>query len=619
MGPPHLGSGFQDARSGSPLVCLTRLVEGLGVGSLIYVRRSAATGVIRAGRDLWLVLATLTPTFAVLAGVGLLALFRDSPIVGAATTALAVSLFAIGIVLLAEPGQARTGVAMIFAAVLLVASWANEWQVGPLPLLSQVVGPTWFVAAGWALYRYPDEATARGDRWIFGVMLAWVVVTPWLTTVVSLPEWYGFAPGAWWPTLWPNLHALILIQDVANVGNVVLLVLYALVWAGKLARSKPGLRRLKAPTGVAAIFAGALVSLVPIGSLLGFGDPEMNVVYAVSALGTLAVPTAFLVCVLRRLLARAAVAELVLHLHARPTPDEVVHVLRQALKDPSAQIAYWSAADSVYLLPTWEPLASTPDARTLVVDVAASDGKPLARVRTDPLIVRDGELVAATVAAFSLSLENALLLATTQAQLRELQAASARTVQAADAERRRIEQNLHDGAQQKFLALGLQIATAEATMTDPSGRQALGVMRSQLQDALADLRELAQGLNPPALRLGLAAAVHDATRHYPFDVELQLPAEKLPETTSLTAYYAICEAVANAAKHASATRVSVCGSVDDGHLSVLIVDDGRGGAHVGTGRGLDGIVARVTALGGISHLHSPPGVGTTLRLRIPCV
>jgi PAS domain S-box-containing protein len=212
-------------------------------------------------------------------------------------------------------------------------------------------------------------------------------------------------------------------------------------------------------------------------------------------------------------------------------------------------------------------------------------------------------------------------LAIASAQAREdLRASRARIVQAADDERRRLERNLHDGAQQRLVSLSIALRLARRKLEDdPDGAaRLLDGATGEVEGAVADLRELAQGLHPAVLtELGLRPALDGLADRTPFEVEVTgVPAERLPPPVEAAVYYVVAESLTNATKHAEAGRGEVLVSSDDGHLSVEVRDDGRGGADP-AGSGLIGLRDRVDALGGTLTCVSPPGIGTTVRAVIP--
>jgi signal transduction histidine kinase len=203
----------------------------------------------------------------------------------------------------------------------------------------------------------------------------------------------------------------------------------------------------------------------------------------------------------------------------------------------------------------------------------------------------------------------------------ELAATRARITAAADETRRRIERDLHDGAQQRLVTLALQLRAAQAAV--PPGleslRAELGQVAAGLTDTLEELREYARGIHPAILTDGgLAPALKTLARRSPLPVTLDLQlAGRLPERVEVTAYYVAAEALANAAKHAGASAVHVGVDAAGDVLTLAVRDDGTGGADPARGSGLAGLNDRVAAIGGTLSVHSRPGEGTTLRAELP--
>jgi signal transduction histidine kinase len=203
----------------------------------------------------------------------------------------------------------------------------------------------------------------------------------------------------------------------------------------------------------------------------------------------------------------------------------------------------------------------------------------------------------------------------------ELLASRTRIVTTADQTRRRIERDLHDGAQQRLVTLTMKLRALEAAAAPEAQalRRDLEAIAAGLDDVLDDLRETAMGLHPVILsRGGLEPALRALRRRSPIPVELDVRApERLPEPVEVAAYYVVAEALTNAAKHAHASSVSVEAEAIDGALRLSVRDDGVGGADPARGSGLVGLTDRVEALGGRLTLHSPPGGGTTLDIDLP--
>jgi PAS domain S-box-containing protein len=203
----------------------------------------------------------------------------------------------------------------------------------------------------------------------------------------------------------------------------------------------------------------------------------------------------------------------------------------------------------------------------------------------------------------------------------ELRASRVRIVQTADNERRRLERNLHDGAQQRLVALSIALRLARARLrADPASAEALLVTAStDADEAVRELRELARGLHPAMLtEAGLGPALGSLAERATLDVVVHTtPAERLPEQVEAAVYYVVAEALTNATKHARATRVVVRVEHADGVARVEVADDGRGGADASRGSGIVGLRDRVDALGGTLEVESPPGAGTVVRARLP--
>ncbi|MFI5935396.1 sensor histidine kinase [Actinoplanes sp. NPDC051494] len=209
----------------------------------------------------------------------------------------------------------------------------------------------------------------------------------------------------------------------------------------------------------------------------------------------------------------------------------------------------------------------------------------------------------------------------TDAKLVEVTRSRARLVDAFEVERRRIERDLHDGAQQRLVALSMQLGLARLEVAPGSSAAAsLAAAQDLARQALAELRELIRGVHPKVLTdRGFTAAVGEAAGHAPVPVDLDLRVTgRLPDPVEVAAYFVVVEALANVAKHSAATRAAVTASIHDGRLHVDVRDDGRGGADPGRGTGLIGLADRIAAVDGTVALSSPPGGPTLVHVEIPC-
>jgi signal transduction histidine kinase len=223
--------------------------------------------------------------------------------------------------------------------------------------------------------------------------------------------------------------------------------------------------------------------------------------------------------------------------------------------------------------------------------------------------------------AAGIALENAQLHAELQAGLQELKGSRARILEATVNERQRLERNLHDGAQQRLVALALELSMLEKRFPDdPETRGRLDQVRQEATTCLTELRELARGLHPSVVTdHGLQVAVQSLAARSPVHVTVDVDLdERLPEHIEVAAYFLIAESLTNVAKYARATEARVGVEVIDGTVVVEVCDDGVGGADEDGGSGLRGLSDRVEALDGSFRVSSPGGRGTRIRAEIPC-
>jgi len=254
--------------------------------------------------------------------------------------------------------------------------------------------------------------------------------------------------------------------------------------------------------------------------------------------------------------------------------------------------------------------------------VLEHEGWRIAALVYDASLLEDPELVRAAGAAARMALENARLQAELRAQLAEVRASRARIVEAGDAERRRLERDLHDGAQQRLLGirLALRLARGELGQNVSAAEELLGEAEAEIEQTLVELRALARGIHPAVLtEEGLRPAVETLARRASLPVHVEaLPGSRLPPAVEAAAYFVASEALANVAKHASATGVTIAIRRENDSLVIHIADDGVGGADPVSGTGLVGLRDRVEALNGSLRVESPPGHGTRLHAEIPC-
>ena len=403
--------------------------------------------------------------------------------------------------------------------------------------------------------------------------------------------------------------------DLAAVVGFVVAVI------GHWRRGSPAFRRSLTPVLVAAglgIVAFGAEALATVGAPLRLGPSWWAVQDATIA----ALPVGVLVGLLRSRLARSGVGALVVDLGEVRPPERLRASLARALGDPSVAVAYWAPETGGYVDAQGRPVELPPEGSGRAVTVLEAGGR-LGALIHDAALREEPELVDAVCAAARLALENERLQARVLAQLEEVRASRARIVAAGDAERRRVERNLHDGAQQRLLTVALTLRMARGRLgqdADPALDALLAEAADELAHALGELRELARGLHPAILtEEGLAAALDTLAERAPVPVEVAAPGlGRLPPAVEAAAYYVVSEAVANAAKHAQASLVTVRVEQADGELRVEVDDDGIGGASIHPGSGLEGLADRVAALGGRFVIQSEAAGGTRMVAQIPC-
>jgi signal transduction histidine kinase len=341
-----------------------------------------------------------------------------------------------------------------------------------------------------------------------------------------------------------------------------------------------------------------------------------------SDLAQLAVPLGIMLVVLRIRLKQAAVGELLLELGSEPRPGRLQAGLAEVLGDVSLRVALWEPAGGAYTDVHGRPLTLPVGDPGRSVERVELEGRRLGAIVHDAALAAEPDLLTSAVAAARLALETRTRHAELQARAEQAEAARARIMEAADHERRRVERDLHDGAQQRLVTLSLSLRTALQRANgqpDRYLRTALSEAVDELQVGLAELRELARGIHPAILtQRGLSGAIESLAARMTLPVETCVIVGRCPPHIEAAAYFAICEALTNVAKHASASVARVNAERIDDLLVVEVSDDGVGDADPGRGTGLAGLHERVAAYGGRLTLTSPPGGGTRLRFELPC-
>ncbi|HYF24449.1 MAG TPA: histidine kinase [Baekduia sp.] len=297
----------------------------------------------------------------------------------------------------------------------------------------------------------------------------------------------------------------------------------------------------------------------------------------------------------------------------------VRELLAESLGDRSLSVAYFLPDRGAYVDEQGRAV-ELPDPRSGRAWTAVErDGRRVAAIIHDVALDATPELVTAAAAGAALAIDNERLKADLRARLEELRRSRLRIVEASDESRRRLERDLHDGAQQQLVSLALDLRLLKARLGDHEATGQVDEIAERLQQALSELRELARGIHPAILTqqgLGPALEALAARCRTPVTLEVDVPG-RLPAPVEAAAYFSVSEALANVGKYAQAQQARVTARVRDGALEVLVEDDGLGGADAGSGSGLRGLQDRLAALDGTLEVRSPPGGGTRLVARVP--
>ena len=383
--------------------------------------------------------------------------------------------------------------------------------------------------------------------------------------------------------------------------------------------------RLAGPVGRRALApAVAALPFAYVGAVVAYVGDSRNIQW-LSDLGrhplllavNAVVPLLLLLGITRSRLRRGSVADLVVELGQGVPLGSLRDRIARSVGDPTLELAFPAPGGHGFVDGDGRsfPMPEPGDGRSIAR--LERDGETLAVLVHDAAIDEESPgLVEAIAGAARLALENERLAAEVRAQLDEVRASRARIAEAADVERRRVERDLHDGAQQRLVALTMRLEQARASAVGSTAL--IDEATSELRVAIDEVRQLARGMHPPILtEAGLAAAVDSLAERLPLPVEVRLPGDRFPPSIEGAAYFVIAEALTNVTRYSGGAGATVEGSLDGGRLVVRIRDAGTGGADPTRGSGLRGLADRVAAVGGSLDVESPPGGGTLIQARFP--
>jgi signal transduction histidine kinase len=533
----------------------------------------------------------------------------------------------IGVGLFAWGRRPDNRVGMLMAATGFVWFFAGA-SLSDIPLvftIGNIVGTVYFAVAIHLLLAFPSgNLQSRGERWIVGGAYL-------LTTVCNVPLWLFADPQSLDCDDCPE--NVLLIYDSETVVTVVATVLnlfgagligaMGVVLVRRWRRATPPQRRFLVPVYSASVALALLLMATVVLEAGGLDTTATDVIWIAAMVPFGLVPYLFLGTLIRtRMIQSGAVSELVARLRETPRRGELRDALARALGDPSLELAYWLPEDRRFVDAAGRPVELPPSGSGRAVTPVEREGTYVAALVHDPVLEEQHEHVEAVCSAASLALENERLEAELRAKVEELRDSRQRMLRIGLEERRRLERDLHDGAQQRLvsMALNMRLARDRLRHEPEAAEELLEGAGEELDAALDELRELARGIHPAVLSdRGLQPALEALAHRTPLPVELRsAPDERLPEAVELAAYFVVSEALTNVVKYARASHATVNVASDNGRVVVQVADDGVGGADPARGTGLRGLADRLAVLEGRLEIDSPAGRGTQVTARIPC-
>lgn len=582
-----------------------------------WAERRAAVALLGVAGVVWLALAEW-------ASLGAYARLDPSNVLGQAVhdAAPSAAYLAAGTIAMAARPASRIGIWLYLAGFLsLVGNFGNT-QVSGIHQVGLGFTDMYQVPIGVMILTYPTgRFTDVRHRWLAIGAIAWLTVFGLLVMAYLDPS---LCPAA--AQCPANPFLVIRDPDVANaiyetgqVVGVALWACFAFFVFERWLRASAVSRRLLLPVWLAGILiAGGNVVSTVLSTMHAGGTTSLTWDYWINGtlLGTL-LPVVFLAGLLRSTLARASIAAFVEEVGAGVSLGRLRESFARLVGDRNLQLAF-PIGDGTFADSLGDAVELPPPAGGRVATPIGRAGETVAIVVHDAALEVDPALVRAAGVAAGLALENERLAAEVRGRLSAVRASRARLVEAADAERAKIERMLHDGAQQRLVALAIQLRVLGDGTEDLAVREQLAALGGELDDALAELRELARGIHPAVLvQSGLRSALESLAQRSPIPVLIDMPDGRYADSIEATAYYVAAEAVTNAIRYANASSLVISAKSVGASLELSVSDNGDGGADATAGSGLVGLEDRVAAVGGSMELTSAPGSGTVVHVVLP--
>jgi signal transduction histidine kinase len=509
------------------------------------------------------------------------------------------------------------------------ASWFLSTLAGSpnedLRLLGFSTGAWHYLFLAWLLLAFPTGLVrGRRGRYLLAAMVALLVVRTLARlflyvppdgtgcrcvsnkfTHVSDPRWFDATERAF-PWLLTLLFVLVVVETTTR-------------WRGS---SGPGRRILTPVLAMGVAVAVQIAYTQVLRQELSWAVVRAEDLFVVVVLTRAIAAASFAVGIVRTRSTRSAVVGVMGRLDSAAAPERLAMALRSALEDPSLVLLPWSASSGEYVDISGRTFQLPPGPGRAVTMIDGESG-PLAALVHDEALLEDPGLVSAVAATVRLTIDNERLRRELQARLDDLAASRSRIIAAGDAERRRIERDLHDGIQQRLVTTALRLRLAQAKLPEGDSDVSRDALTSAVEDLSAtaeEVRQLARAIHPALLEeSGLQGALESLVDRSPLAVRADFALQDEPSpAAAAAAYFTVAEALTNTLKHAGECDVDLKARTIGGRLLVEVTDHGVGGARDGAGSGLTGLEDRVRAAGGTLHVLSPPGGGTRIEVDLPC-
>ncbi len=511
----------------------------------------------------------------------------------------------------------RLAGALAAAGLLLgvAAEWSAYQPDEPAAAVGDFVVGFVFVVGGALVLRRSATTgallAATGLTWFLGGFLSWLVFLhrgPLVHLLLSFPR--GRLESRFERAVVAAAYVEALVYPLGHSSLATLVLLAAVLVASLLRHARAGGAERRARA--AALFAtAAIVVVLAAAAVARLSGAEADATWLWAYEIVLALTGAGLSAdLLWGRWTQAAVTGVVVELGDLDSEGALRQRLARSVGDPSLELYYWDQARARYVDAAGEPIDLAGQSSDRVVLLVSDDTRePAAAIVHDSAVLDEPLLVEAVTVAVRIAVANAALQAQVQTNVEDVRASRRRLVEAADAERRRLERDLQEASGPRLRLVAELLEQSEVEGVE---------LRRELDGIREELQELARGIHPRALtEFGLVAALEELAGRFPFAVELNAEDERLPPAVATAAYFVCSEGLVNAAKHAGGSRVRLQTQRLDASLVVEVADDGVGGAELAAGSGLRGLADRVEALGGHLRVESSPGTGTRLRAEIP--